>query len=133
MSLPHRCTTKILFTLHPHHHRSTANNQSCHLPFHPPNSRLSLPKPSPPKLPHTVCTKIHHSRHATLQIRKSAANAPPFDHYRVENTHTLAHDSFQALTPTSALERVSSPRQASTSSAGMSKTSHFRWRLALRG
>lgn len=77
--------------------------------------------------------RIHHSKHATLQIRKSAANPPPFDHYRVENTHTLAHDSFQALTPTSALERVSSPRRASTSSAGMSRMSHSRWRLALRG
>ena len=34
---------------------------------------------------------LHHSRHATLQIRKSAN--PPFDHYRVENTHTHTHDS----------------------------------------
>ena len=54
--LPHRRTTKIFFTLRRHHHSSTSN-QPCHPPFHPPNSRLSLPKPSPPKPPHTVCTE----------------------------------------------------------------------------
>lgn len=136
MNYPTRRTTKILvlFTLHHHHHhRSTAHNQPCHPPFHPPNSRLSLPKPSPPKPPHTVCTEyiIPDTQSANPQIPPSPSiiTALKYTPY----SPTLTHPRFQALTPTSALERASSPHRASTSSARMSRMSHFRWRLALRG
>lgn len=77
--------------------------------------------------------RIHHSRHA---IRKSANPPSPSIITALKYTPyspTLTHPRFQALTPTSALERASSPHRASTSSARMSRMSHFRWRLALRG
>lgn len=62
--------------------------QPCHPPFRPPNLRLSLPKPSPPKPPHTVCTEYISP---DTQTACTSANPPSIITALKTLTHT--HDS----------------------------------------